>query len=654
MPRIWIEESTNKRLQEWAKPLEDTHETVIAQLLDSADEGKAKDTLRSNGAKLAEEAWQEVQAYRERQAEGETFWHDDLPELKDTEIAEAHWEDTAGNHVLERDKQTWNGVLQGVLATAVGAMEEGRLPWVESVEDLREKSGAPVREGPGGEKGWHHLDGQGRYSYQGQSQDQAAQSAVAVATVTGMGLEVLWYWSEERYDDETRRKGRFALAKHRDECPEGHAPAELAWDAGEELFRHTRVKEARLNGVRVQGQHGRRPTWADIVGAVAEIVAREAGGKVGWAKASMGMRPDSGYLHAGEKGIRYTGKAAQAVQFIARAFRNAGAGLDSLEARIWWDTQATGAAYPGQTSVVRIGRRVGPYRPEAVDVWNVQYKRLKPVGSAEEDTIVPMGAVQYMPGVNRSRAWRWYTRKEEFPERAKGRWTTYQRCLEEVGQCMPREREEVRAHVVLDPAQWAEEHGVLGLELSVEFVHDDAKWARAVYDFEGDALVADVMLWRGGGKDRVYDRVDMNELPEERALRATEIARIAGTVAARTLGTKEQSPWKLNAEFLLAAVMEVLAFEGGRDIGEAMKIIEQLVGEEKPRKTLKELSARAGKIPWRMPGSPGRKEQPKQFFNSLVNIEMSKQRLEVSAILGYAGQLVEGWKAEQERAGRTE
>ena len=353
VPKIWIESETEELLKRRAEPLRDTHETVIRRVLKELQEYEHQKEDRAYGRLIAEEDWKQALARKEQLREAEYFWHSELPNLQDTEIRLAQIGLKGNFQSLEGKERTWNGLLKAVLVQVVNAIDAGEIPWLGSVEELREKTNVNVREGLGGPRGWTDLNTREARSYQGQSATAAGRAAMRIAHCADMAVDVEWAWNKEHHEDETRRTGKVQLMSSELKAGEAKAPEKLGWDAGHEVFRHSKVLRCKLNGVRVRGTDGRAPAWADVVGAVAEVAA---GGEKNLAAAreAMGMEEGSKYLEPETEGIRYTGKAAKGVRFIGRAFEARTGKLQSLVAWIWWPKEE-GSAYPGQTSTLKIG-----------------------------------------------------------------------------------------------------------------------------------------------------------------------------------------------------------------------------------------------------------------------------------------------------------
>ena len=174
MPDITIEQSTFERLQQHARPLVDTPDSVIVRALDALDQS-ARSQERSVG----------VMEYGPDAP---------LPDVKHTRILAAS---INGRSVMAR--ANWNNVLRLML---IRAKEH-----YGHFEELRRRCAVNIVPHMKDGDGYRHLP-QAGISYQGVNANAAANAMVALAKDIGATLDVDFKWRDKEQAAHPGERGR--------------------------------------------------------------------------------------------------------------------------------------------------------------------------------------------------------------------------------------------------------------------------------------------------------------------------------------------------------------------------------------------------------------------------------------------------------------
>ena len=179
MPEIPIEQSTFERLQEHAKPLVDTPDSVIVRALDALDRSIPT---------------------RERSVEAMTFGPSGpLPDVKHTRMLAASID---GLSV----KSNWNNVLRFMLVRAKEHYGD--------FEQLRRRCAVNIVPRAKDDDGYRHLPEAG-LSYQGVNANAAANAIVALAKDIGAALDVDFEWRDKEQAAHPGHRGRIQVPVRR-------------------------------------------------------------------------------------------------------------------------------------------------------------------------------------------------------------------------------------------------------------------------------------------------------------------------------------------------------------------------------------------------------------------------------------------------------
>ena len=179
MPEIPIEKSTFERLQQHAKPLVDTPDSVIVRALDALDQSIPT---------------------RERSVEAMTFGPSGpLPDVKHTRMLAASID---GRSV----KSNWNNVLRFMLIRAKDHYGD--------FEQLRRRCAVNIVPRAKGDDGYRHLP-QAGLSYQGVNANAAANAIVALAKDIGAALDVDFEWRDKEQAAHPGRRGQIQVPARR-------------------------------------------------------------------------------------------------------------------------------------------------------------------------------------------------------------------------------------------------------------------------------------------------------------------------------------------------------------------------------------------------------------------------------------------------------
>ena len=185
MHTVEIEQSTYERLQNHAKPFEDTPDSVIIRALDALEQ--AERTPTGEALKRSSTTSDNLLSLGP---------NDPLPDLKHTRVLNAV---VAGHPV----RANWNNVLQHMLQLAadeVGSWDEvRRLCAVNLVEEEKE------------DEGYRYLAEAG-ISYQGLNANAAAAATVALAKRIGVALELDFEWRRKPQALYPGRRARLSLS----------------------------------------------------------------------------------------------------------------------------------------------------------------------------------------------------------------------------------------------------------------------------------------------------------------------------------------------------------------------------------------------------------------------------------------------------------
>ena len=166
MPSVTIEQRTFERLQNYAKPLVDTPNSVIMRALDALEQAElglprgVSKPPRAGGDLLSLDP------------------DDPLPDLTHTRVLAAS---VAGRPI----RANWNNVLRHMLQLAVDE--------VDSLDEIRRLCAVNIVAGAKEDEGYRHLAEAG-ISYQGLNANAAAAAALALANGIGVAVELDFEW----------------------------------------------------------------------------------------------------------------------------------------------------------------------------------------------------------------------------------------------------------------------------------------------------------------------------------------------------------------------------------------------------------------------------------------------------------------------------
>ena len=174
MPEVAIEQSTFERLQQHARPLVDTPDSVIVRALDALDQSVP-----------TQERSVDVMAFGPNMP---------LPDVKHTRISAAS---INGRSVTA--KANWNNMLRLML---IRAKEH-----YGHFEELRRRCAVNIVPRMKGDDGYRHLPEAG-ISYQGVNANAAANAIVALAKDIGATLDVDFEWRDKEQAAHPGKRGR--------------------------------------------------------------------------------------------------------------------------------------------------------------------------------------------------------------------------------------------------------------------------------------------------------------------------------------------------------------------------------------------------------------------------------------------------------------
>ena len=175
MPEIAVEQSTFERLQQHARPLVDTPDSVIVRALDALDQ---------------------LGSPQERSMEAMTFGPSGpVPDVKHTRMLAASID---GRSV----RSNWNNVLRHMLIRAKEHYGD--------FEQLRRRCAVNIVPQAKDDDGYVHLP-QAGLSYQGVNANVAANAMVALAKDIGVSLDVDFEWRDKEQAANPGRRARIQI-----------------------------------------------------------------------------------------------------------------------------------------------------------------------------------------------------------------------------------------------------------------------------------------------------------------------------------------------------------------------------------------------------------------------------------------------------------
>ena len=183
MPQITIEQATFERLQQHARPLVDSTDSVIARALNALDEKAVKHVPNGQAAAGAAEKLLDASA---------------LPDLTHTKVLDA----VVDGEPISRPN--WNCLRDEML---LRIMQRG-----SSFESLQRLLQADVNlvEGRKTDEGYHHLPAFD-FSVQGQPANGACQAIMTAAKVLGLTLDIRIAWRRKEGAAYPGERARIAL-----------------------------------------------------------------------------------------------------------------------------------------------------------------------------------------------------------------------------------------------------------------------------------------------------------------------------------------------------------------------------------------------------------------------------------------------------------
>ena len=179
MPSVTVEQRTFERLQNYAKPLVDTPDSVIMRALDALEQAQLG---LPHGASKPPPAVGDLLSFDP---------DDPLPDLTHTRLLAAS---VAGRPI----RANWNNALRHMLQLAVAE--------VGSLAEIRRLCAVNLVPGAKEDEGYRYL-AEADISYQGVNANAAAAAAIALAKSIGVALELDFEW---RRKPEALRPGRRA------------------------------------------------------------------------------------------------------------------------------------------------------------------------------------------------------------------------------------------------------------------------------------------------------------------------------------------------------------------------------------------------------------------------------------------------------------